>query len=212
MSNRKTILSLFDYSGNWIQPYREAGYNVIQVDIKHGIDVFELFEDITYQSVDYNATVYGILAAPPCTDFAASGAKWFIEKNIKPAEYHSDSTSLEFNNTVDYSIGLILCTLEIIGLLKPRFWAIENPVGRLNSLVPEIAPFGPWYFQPNDYGDPYTKKTGLWGVFNKPIQNPVLPLFGSEMWSRYGGKSDKTKIARGTTPRGFAMAFFNANQ
>ena len=32
----KTILSLFDYTGNWSEPYRQAGYNVIQQDLKHG--------------------------------------------------------------------------------------------------------------------------------------------------------------------------------
>jgi len=37
----KTTLSLFDYSGNWSQPYAEVGHNVIQVDIKHGIDIME---------------------------------------------------------------------------------------------------------------------------------------------------------------------------
>lgn len=38
----KTILSLFDYSGNWPKPYLDAGYNVVQVDIKHGQDVLEI--------------------------------------------------------------------------------------------------------------------------------------------------------------------------
>ena len=30
----KTILSLFDYSGNWSLPYEEAGHNVIRIDKK----------------------------------------------------------------------------------------------------------------------------------------------------------------------------------
>ncbi len=36
---QKTILSLFDYSGNWSKPYEDAGYNVIRVDKKRGLDV-----------------------------------------------------------------------------------------------------------------------------------------------------------------------------
>ena len=32
----KRILSLYDYSGNWSLPYREAGYEVVQVDLKRG--------------------------------------------------------------------------------------------------------------------------------------------------------------------------------
>ena len=37
----KTILSLFDASGNWSAPYRRAGYRVIQRDIQLGQDIFE---------------------------------------------------------------------------------------------------------------------------------------------------------------------------
>jgi len=33
----KIILSLFDYSGNWPSFYKEAGYEVYQIDIKHDI-------------------------------------------------------------------------------------------------------------------------------------------------------------------------------
>ena len=41
----KTILSLFDYSGNWPKYYRENGYEVIQVDIKHEISVLDIVKD-----------------------------------------------------------------------------------------------------------------------------------------------------------------------
>lgn len=37
---RKIIVSLFDYSGEWSRPYREAGYTVIQFDKQlDGIDL-----------------------------------------------------------------------------------------------------------------------------------------------------------------------------
>ena len=32
------ILSLCDYSGVWSQPYADAGYRVVKVDIQHGSD------------------------------------------------------------------------------------------------------------------------------------------------------------------------------
>jgi len=41
----KVILSLFDYSGNWPSPYKEAGYDVYQIDIKHGIDILSITPD-----------------------------------------------------------------------------------------------------------------------------------------------------------------------
>lgn len=36
----KHLLSLFDFSGNWSQPFRSVA-QVFQVDIKHGIDILE---------------------------------------------------------------------------------------------------------------------------------------------------------------------------
>ncbi len=51
------ILSLCDYTGNWSQPYVEAGYDVVRVDLQHGGDVRLLQKD--------TSPVHGILAAPP---------------------------------------------------------------------------------------------------------------------------------------------------
>ena len=51
------ILSLFDYTGNWSRPYREAGFEIIQVDEKLGQDILTW----DYSAVD---DVYGVLVAP----------------------------------------------------------------------------------------------------------------------------------------------------
>jgi hypothetical protein len=199
------ILSLFDYTGNWAEPYQDAGHDVIFWDIKHTPDFYQFFDDINNACADYfyehifdnYGTVDGILAAAPCTDFAGSGARWWKGKDAA--------------GETEKSIELIYQTLRIIDLCEPVFWAIENPVGRLNSLVPELGK--PWYFQPYWYGDPYTKKTGLWGKFNKPKpSNIVEPIEGSKMWKKYGGKSERTKEARSETPIGFARAFYEANK
>lgn len=42
-----TVLSLCDFTGNWSRPYREAGYDVRQVDLKDGEDV-RLFKALPY--------------------------------------------------------------------------------------------------------------------------------------------------------------------
>lgn len=198
----KTILSLFDFSGNWSRPYFEAGANVIQVDIKLGMDVM----DITSEWLVDLGTVDGILAAPPCTEFAVSGAQYWPEKDR--------------DGRTEKSIELVRQVLRCVEFCKPDWWAMENPVGRLNILLPELAKYGPWYFDPCDYGDRYKKKTGLWGDFTPP-----LPLFiggdksvkpfrvcSQGSWvQKLGGKNNKTKELRSTTPMGFASAFFEAN-
>lgn len=132
----KTLLSLFDFTGNWARPYEHAGWNVILWDIKHTCDLYSTFSDINDACADYfyenifdnYGTVDGVLAAVPCTDFAGSGARWWKGKDA--------------SGETKKSIELVYQTLRIIDLCMPDFWAIENPVGRLSRLVPEVGK--PW--------------------------------------------------------------------
>lgn len=199
------ILSLFDFTGQWALPWEEAGHNVILWDIKHSTDMYSRFTNVNDACAEYfyehifdnYGTVDGILAAVPCTDFALSGARWWKGKD-------------ERGETAK-SVELVWQTMRIIDLCRPLFWAIENPVGRLSKLVPEVG--DPWYLQPYWYGDPYCKKTGLWGDFERPEPtNMVEPTEGSKMWIKYGGKSERTKELRSVTPMGFARAFYEANK
>jgi hypothetical protein len=197
----KVVLSLFDLTGEWSRPWEEAGYQVYRFDIQNDPEVgdvnnfsVEFFSDL-FSSFD-GADVYAILAACPCTDFASSGNRWFGAKDAS-------------GQTMS-SVALVQKTLATIEYFKPSVWAVENPVGRIERLTG----LPPWRasFNPNHFGDPYTKKTLLWGRFNgdMPIA-PVEPTEGSKMHKKYGGKSQKTKNARSVTPEGFAYAFFQAN-
>lgn len=57
---KNIILSLFDESGGWSQPYRDAGYEVIQFDIQR-----DPSEDVYLQDwSQYAGKVYGVIAQP----------------------------------------------------------------------------------------------------------------------------------------------------
>lgn len=177
----KVILSLCDLTGTWSQPYVDAGYDVRRVDLQAGVDV---------RLLCHQGPVHGILAAPPCTMFASSGARWErSEADMKEA------------------LAVVDACLRFVATCRPRWWALENPIGTLGRWLGEPL----HYFNPSDYGDPYTKRTCLWGQFTIPPVTPVHPAEGSKMWSQYGGRSMRTKNARSATPDGFARAFFLAN-
>jgi len=184
---KKIILDLCGGAGAWSRPYAEAGYDV---------------RVITYPEYDGRAyeppeSVYGVLAAPPCTDFSVSGAQYWKVKDRD-------------GRTID-SMSIVMACLLVIAKVQPKFWALENPVGRLAGMMGKYR----MIFNPCDYGDPYTKKTCLWGVFNEPAKTPVKPIRVSSQGSwvqRLGGKSARTKELRSITPKGFAEAFFKANQ
>lgn len=204
----KVVVSLFDKTGEWSKPWREAGYQVYQFDIQAGDGVehlgintgdvtnfsTEFFNDI-FASFD-GQEVYCILAANPCTDFAVSGARHFATKDA------AGVTAL--------SVELVKKTLAVVEFFKPPIWAIENPTGRIERL----SGLPPWTvtFDPNHFGEDYTKRTMLWGRMNGHL--PIAPCEateGSKMHRMYGGKSLATKNARSVTPEGFAYGFFMAN-
>jgi hypothetical protein len=187
MENKdKLILDLCGGTGAWSKPYRDAGYNVRVVTLPEDVRLFE-----------YQEKVYGILAAPVCTHFSGSGAQYWKQKD-------ADGRTLE-------SLSISDACCRIILVSNPVFWVLENPVGRLRKWLGPYA----MSFNPCDYGDPYTKKTLLWGKFNRPKQNPVTPVrvCSQGSWLQtLGGKSERTKELRSVTPPGFRQAFFEANK
>ena len=199
---KKIILDLCGGTGSWSKYYKLNSniYDVRLIDPQEWMGGYGNSGDVRLFEHS-NINIHGILSAPPCTEFASSGARWWKDKGEKPL--------LEGLSVVD-------ACLRIIFVHKPKFWALENPVGRLRKFLGDPT----LIFNPCDYGDPYTKKTLVWGNFNIPEKTPVEPEFvtyangkrGSKFWAKLGGKSDRTKRLRSATPDGFAKAFYDSNK
>ncbi len=182
-SKSKVILDLCGGTGGWSAPYLAAGYEVIKIDILDTGDV-RLLEIPDYK-------VYGILAAPPCTHFSGSGARWWKGKG---------------NEALLEGLSVVDACLRVVMVTKPVFWALENPVGRLSRYLGKPV----LNFNPCQYGDPYTKRTNLWGHFNLPKLNRVEPTEGSIIHNMPDSKD--RDLRRSITPPGFAKQFFEANR
>ena len=176
--DRRLILDLCGGTGAWSKPYTDAGYDVFVVTLP--IDV-RLFPYIT-------EPVHGILAAPPCTMFANSGARW--KRSLR--DYRD-------------ALSIVDACLRAVLIYRPVWWALENPVGKL------VRWLGPprFYFDPCDFGDPWTKRTALWGDFKIPAYRRVRPRRKSPI--HYMPPSPQRAALRSITPPGFAQAFFEAN-
>ena len=136
-------------------------------------------------------SVYGIIANPPCTHLSGSGARWWEQKG--------ESALFEALAIADACCRMVL-------LCKPTFWVLENPVGRLTRYYGKPT----MTYQPYEYGDPWTKRTCLWGNFNIPIKTPVIPTMGSIMHKM--APSEDRSEKRSICSPGFAKAFFDVNQ
>lgn len=185
---KRIILDLCGGTGSWSRPYADAGYDVRVVTLPEDVRLFIPPKD-----------VYGVLAAPPCTEF--SYAKHFHGRG---------------NYSHDFLAGLevVSACMRIILTCSPVFWAIENPRGYLQRWLGKPV----FEFDPCDFGDPYRKRTHLWGVFNVPEKTPVNPKGGKfsmlkskDIHPEYYGKLTRQE-RRAITPSGFAKAFFDANR
>lgn len=179
-NDQKLILDLCGGSGEWGRPYREAGYVVQVVDMQDGgTDVRDL-KPVDLLDFGGFSDVHGILAAPPCTEFS-------LAKNGQTRHIRA-------------GLEVVSACIRLVAALKPEWWALENPVGLLQAYLG--TPVDVW--EPYEFGDPWTKRTALWGEFNIPRRGPFVEPTGSAM-DRSGS------AARAVTPPGFARAFFEAN-
>ncbi len=206
MVTNKIILDLCGGTGAWSKPYKDAGYDIRVITLP----------DNDIRSYNPPDNVYGILAAPPCTEFSL--AKSNSKYPRKMAEgmgivYHC----LRIIWEAQYKLPTPLAKTTTL-----KFWALENPFGLLRRFLGHPV----MIFNPYDFGDGYQKKTCLWGYFNLPKKNPVefvkdyihtigvngKPLKKFDMLlTKYYGKLTRQE-RREITPAGFAKAFFEANR
>ena len=233
------VLSLYDFTGEALKPWAEAGYTCHAYDIQHtgtqpdfeNTQFFAGGGSIAYLHADLHNieslfeilevhqgedVVFG-MAFPVCTNMAVSGAAHFKAK--------AEADPLFQDKAVSYAMW---CAELFEDLRIPYF--IENPVSVLATKwrKPDHR------FQPYEYGgyipddqaehprwpeyiaarDAYPKKTCLWtgGGFVMPTKVAVpVPTGYSTQHKKLGGKSQRTKDIRSATPRGFAIAVCEAN-
>ncbi len=168
----RVILDLCAGSGSWSEPYKWAGYDVRRVTLP----------DLDVRLFTPPDRVWGVLAAPPCTEFS-------LARN-------ASQKTREFADALE----VVSACLRVVVVARPQWWALENPIGLLSHWLG--APADSW--EPYEFGDPWTKPTAIWGDFARPERGPFVKAIGSAV-------DRATPAERAITPPGFARAFFEAN-
>ena len=207
----KIILDLYGGTGAWNKDYEEAGYIVINVTLPF-YDVLKteikgsyiIFQGGNAKSLKVRINdIYGILAAPVCTMFSLTRTRAKTPRDFRQG------------------MKLVIASLNIIWECrynhKLAFWCLENPMGYLRQFLGKPV----FTFDPCDFGDPYTKKTDLWGYFNIPKKKPIklsedeikrTKINNRKLPSISDFTGSKQSARRAITPAGFAKAFFEANK
>lgn len=124
-----------------------------------------------------------IVAFPPCTDLAVSGARWFPEKRANGSQQRS----------IDFFMAIANAPCERI--------AIENPIGIMSSQWRKPDQI----IQPWQFGHGETKATCLW-LKNLPKLKPTCIVDGREqrIW-KMPPSADRAKL-RSKTYEGIGQA------
>lgn len=217
----KIILDLCGGTGSWAKPYRDAGYDVRTLTLPD----FDVRNWKNTWLGKYEAPIYGILAAPPCTMFSFARTNARKPRNLK-----------EGMECVRACLDIIWSFNEIVQetgkkTLPLKFWALENPY---HGFLPQFLGKPALTFDPWEFGDGYQKRTALWGHFNEPKKNPIpmtkeakakaktnshihtlgvkfYYLKSKDIHPEAFGMFDR-QTRRSITPAGFARAFYEANK
>lgn len=186
------ILDVGGGTGAWSEPYRKALYDVRIID--PAVWPFLAANQVARELGEVE--VHGILLAPPCTEFARSGGRWWKSKAIEHPE------------KLENAVLVVRDMLLLVEWYQPKWWALENPLGRLEKCVPELGKYR-YTWHPWHYGDAELKRTAMWGNHVEPERTPVSGPYAEKV-HRMSPSADRAAL-RSITPPGFAQAFFKAN-
>jgi site-specific DNA-cytosine methylase len=158
----KTI-ELFSGTKSFSKVAEELGHETYTIDNDPKLDP-DMLIDIAYLNPTLLRKNVDILwASPPCTAFsvASIGHYW---KGGKCAYIPKTDSAITAQN-------LVKKTIEIINVLQPRYWFIENPRGVLRKMdfMKDFRRVTVTYCQ---YGDTRMKPTDIWTNVPEEIWKP----------------------------------------
>lgn len=210
--SRPVVISLCDLTGNFTQPWVDAGYDAILVDPQHGKSTSDGRVTKLAMTVDEalphlgnvirQSRVSFVAGFPPCTDMAVSGARWFESKRKADPMFQAKAVSVAEQ-------------CRAIGHLSGAPWLVENPVSVLARVFGKAShTFHPSDFTAFEPADNYTKKTCLWtgGGFVMPEPRRDASLGAPDNRIHFASPGPERANFRSATPMGFARAVFEANR
>ena len=181
------ILVACEYSGRVRTAFRDLGHEAWSCDIIPSeddssfhikMDVLELLE-LTKHTFDWDMMV----AFPPCTHLASSGARWFEEKRIDGRQVQG----------IGFFMSLVEASIPLI--------AIENPIGIMSTIYRKPDQI----IQPWQFGHGETKATCIW-LKGLELLKPTNIVEGRESRIHKMPPSDDRSKKRSLTYQGIADA------
>lgn len=154
--NKLRVLVACEFSGVVREAFRSRGHDAWSCDVLPAEDGSAFhYQDDVFHVLNKHLMGWDLMIAhPPCTHLAVSGARWFKDKQEEQAE------ALEF----------------VRGLMSVPFpYALENPISIISSRIRKPDQI----IQPWQYGHGETKATCLW-LSGIPKLKPTQIVDGRE--------------------------------
>lgn len=160
---KKAVLDLWSGTGSATLPFKDAGYEIISVDIDIDrkatfqmdiLDFHKLVLDGRFHTYldNNNLELVFIWASPDCKVFS-------IANGGMKVNWHQGNPC---SSRAYMSLARVAATLEIIEHLDVDYWVLENPRGMLRT-IPMMGLYPRRTVTYCQYGDERMKPTDLWG-------------------------------------------------
>lgn len=160
------VLDLFAGTRSVSKVFEKRGHETFSVEWDKKFENISLYADIRKLTAQDIIDKFGvpdvIWASPPCEKFSvASIGKYWIQGTNKPKTEESKQ-----------ALELLEHTIKLIMELKPKYYFIENPRGKMRKMdcVQNLKRYTVTYCQ---YGDTRMKPTDIWTNHPNPKFKPI---------------------------------------
>lgn len=157
------VLIACEFSGTVRDAFAKRGHDALSCDLEQSETPGQHYQgdvmDILADGWDM------MIAHPPCTHLAVSGARHFEQKRKDGRQQKG----------IDFFMKMINAPIPMI--------AVENPVGIMSTIYRKPDQI----IEPYEYGHPCTKKTCLW-LKGLPLLKPTDIVDKGDVWVAKSGK------------------------
>ena len=157
------VLIACEFSGSVRNAFTALGHDAMSCDLEPSSTLGKHYQGDVFDIINDGWDL--MIAHPPCTHLAVSGARHFAKKRADGRQQQG----------IDFFLKLADCNI-------PRY-AIENPIGIMSSVYRKPEQI----IQPWQYGHDTTKATCLW-LKGLPLLKPTNIVDKGGVWIAKSGK------------------------